>query len=126
MPDYLIDRVALALSYLWHALALPFHSGRLASIRLSRHSASFELAQAARRERDALVEVIRTAQKMEQDLAGADLALEPSRRLAVLALRRALARLRQLVADGFSEDRPTPGPPRDWNGAVPASAAHGP
>ena len=103
----LLARTALALSYVWELLALPFHSGRLAALRLASQRAGYELALGLDQELIALRRALHVIQQMEREVEEIDLTLSASRQLAVKSLAIVLARLQQRLADSLDPDKAT-------------------
>jgi len=101
------DRSAIVISYVWEAIPLPFHSRRIALLRVKSRHACYQVKMEMEEDLALLQAAIATARRMEDELARSDLAFEPTRRAAVVAFRAALTRLRLRIRHDFaSHPRP--------------------
>ncbi|GEM_PF-6062035 len=97
--EFVLNRTALLLSYVWEALVLPIHSARLAALRLSSRRVQYELSLALEREYVAFKQDVARIIRMERELASANLALVASRRAAAEAFQARLNLLRKHIRE---------------------------
>lgn len=106
-----LERSSLLLSAVWLFMALPFHAGRLAAIRLRAHRALEEQRQALRLETLHFAAFLQELQRSEQQIGQAIIELQSNeaRRQAILGHRATMTRLgEQFAADGELDELTPP------------------
>ena len=104
MVDIVFDRTAQMLAYLWQFAALPFHSGRLAALRLAMHRATFSASSWVREDLEVLKQALKVIQQGEHELERTSLRFGASQELAALACKAFQARIRRQLAEAMTED----------------------
>jgi hypothetical protein len=103
-PELMLDRGARWLSYFWQALALPFHAGRLAAIRMAVEIRTYAQTQELRQMGRLLEQYRDELQQAEELVADADLVLHSSRRLLSQAMVEITKRMEQRLTEMFDDD----------------------
>ncbi len=104
MAALVLDGMAVALSNLWLLCALPFHTLRLARIRLRAHLSQVGLAVAMESELKSFRKAIQVAEKMEHELEEMDLTFQLSSRAMLAVFKSRMRRLRQRAAESLAPD----------------------
>jgi hypothetical protein len=105
-PELMLDRGARWLSYFWQALALPFHAGRLAAIRMAVEIRTYAQTQELRQMGRLLEKYREELQRAEELVADPDLVMTSSRRLLAQAMVGITKRMEQRLVEMFDDDLP--------------------
>ena len=99
-PERALDHVTRALSFVWQILAIPFHSGRLAAIRIGAQTRLYAEEAALLHDRRLLEACRAELKRMEALVGNSDLRLAHSRRLLARAYHlRAQAMIDRLARE---------------------------